>query len=94
MWRHLTSRRAPDPSGSARRTRSEQPSGTTGVEVGLTQGKLAGLTSVNRTYLSELESGKGADQVKRVLRVLRQLGVQDDIAEGRSLVAGELTGRW
>jgi transcriptional regulator with XRE-family HTH domain len=46
------------------------------MEAGLTQTHLAGLAGLHRSYLSELESGKETEQVKRLLRVLRQLGVR------------------
>ena len=45
-------------------------------EAGLTQAQLAEMTGLQRSYLSELESGKETEQVKRLLRVLRQLGVR------------------
>jgi transcriptional regulator with XRE-family HTH domain len=45
-------------------------------EAGLTQEQLAEMAGLRRSYLSELESGKETEQVKRVLRVLRQLGVR------------------
>jgi len=45
-------------------------------EAGLTQEQLAEMAGLQRSYLSELESGKETEQVKRVLRVLRQLGVR------------------
>lgn len=45
-------------------------------EAGLTQAELAEMTGIQRSYLSELESGKETEQVKRLLRVLRQLGVR------------------
>lgn len=43
---------------------------------GLTQSELADLTGLQRSYLSELESGKETEQLKRIFRVLRQLGVR------------------
>ncbi|HEV2362350.1 MAG TPA: helix-turn-helix domain-containing protein, partial [Acidimicrobiales bacterium] len=46
------------------------------VEAGLSQGELAHLAGLNRTYLSNLESGKETEQVRRMLRVFRQLGVR------------------
>jgi transcriptional regulator with XRE-family HTH domain len=46
------------------------------TEAGLTQAELANRAGLNRSYLSELESGKETEQVKRLLRVLRQLGVR------------------
>jgi y4mF family transcriptional regulator len=45
-------------------------------EAGLTQAELADLAGLGRSYLSELESGKETEQVRRLLRVLRQLGVR------------------
>jgi transcriptional regulator with XRE-family HTH domain len=45
-------------------------------EEGLTQAELAERAGLNRTYLSALESGKETEQLKRLLRVLRQLGVR------------------
>jgi HTH-type transcriptional regulator/antitoxin HipB len=45
-------------------------------EKGLTQAELAELAGVHRSYLSELERGKETEQVRRTLRVLRQLGVR------------------
>ncbi len=45
-------------------------------EANLTQAELAELTGLNRTYLSNLERGLEAEQIARILRVLRQLGVR------------------
>lgn len=45
-------------------------------EAGLTQAELAERAGLNRTYLSDLERGKQTEQVKRILRVFRQLGVR------------------
>jgi HTH-type transcriptional regulator/antitoxin HipB len=45
-------------------------------QAGLSQAELAEQTGVNRTYLSALEHGKETEQVKRLLRVLRHLGVR------------------
>jgi transcriptional regulator with XRE-family HTH domain len=45
-------------------------------EVGLTQEELAEQAGLHRTYLSNLESGKETEQLRRILRVLRQLGVR------------------
>jgi transcriptional regulator with XRE-family HTH domain len=45
-------------------------------EAGLTQAQLAEMAGLQRSYLSELEAGKETEQVKRLLRVLRQLGVR------------------
>jgi DNA-binding XRE family transcriptional regulator len=45
-------------------------------EAGLTQDELAGRAGLNRTYLSDIERGKETEQVRRILRVLRQLGLR------------------
>jgi transcriptional regulator with XRE-family HTH domain len=45
-------------------------------EAGLSQGELAERTGLNRTYLSALEQGHETEQLKRLLRVLRELGVR------------------
>jgi transcriptional regulator with XRE-family HTH domain len=49
--------------------------------VGLTQAQLAEMAGLQRSYLSELESGKETEQLKRILRVLRQLGVRMTLEE-------------
>jgi len=46
------------------------------TEAGLTQAQLAEMAGLQRSYLSELEGGKETEQVKRLFRVLRQLGVR------------------
>jgi DNA-binding XRE family transcriptional regulator len=46
------------------------------LEAGLSQAELAERAGLNRTYLSDLEQGKETEQVRRILRVLRQLGVR------------------
>ena len=45
-------------------------------EAGLTQAELAERAGLNRTYLSALEQGRETEQLKRLLRVLKQLGVR------------------
>ena len=45
-------------------------------QAGLTQAQLAEATGLQRSYLSELEHGKETEQLARLLRVLRQLGVR------------------
>jgi len=45
-------------------------------EAGLTQAELAELAGLNRTYLSDLERGAETEQLRRLLRVLKQLGVR------------------
>lgn len=46
------------------------------LEAGLSQAELAERAGLNRTYLSDLEQGKETEQVKRILRLLKQLGVR------------------
>ena len=48
---------------------------------GLTQAQLAEKAGLQRSYLSELESGKETEQLKRILRTLRQLGVRMTLDE-------------
>ncbi|MGH2820771.1 MAG: helix-turn-helix transcriptional regulator, partial [Actinomycetota bacterium] len=46
-------------------------------EAGLSQAELAESVGLNRTYLSDLERGKKeTESLKRVLRLLRRLGVR------------------
>ena len=45
-------------------------------EAGLTQEQLAKMAGLNRTYLSDLEQGKETEQLRRVLRLLKLLGVR------------------
>ena len=45
-------------------------------EARLTQAELAARSGLNRTYLSDLERGKETEQLRRLLRVLRGLGVR------------------
>jgi HTH-type transcriptional regulator/antitoxin HipB len=45
-------------------------------EAGLSQAELAARSGLNRTYLSDLERGKETEQLRRLLHVLRQLGVR------------------
>ena len=45
-------------------------------EAGLTQAQLAELVGLNRTYLSDLEGGSETEHLRRLLRVLKQLGVR------------------
>lgn len=42
----------------------------------MTQAQLAEIAGLQRSYLSELENGKETEQLKRVFRLLRQLGVR------------------
>ena len=46
------------------------------LEAGMSQAELAERVGLNRTYLSDLEQGKETEQVKRILRLLKQLGVR------------------
>jgi HTH-type transcriptional regulator / antitoxin HipB len=41
---------------------------------GLTQGEVAELAGIERTYLSRLENGAATVQLERALRALRRLG--------------------
>ena len=45
-------------------------------EAGLTQAQLAEMAGLHRPYLAALESGKETEQVTRMFRVFRQLGVR------------------
>ncbi len=45
-------------------------------QAGLTQAELADMAGLNRTYLSELEQGKETEQLRRILRILKLLGVR------------------
>ena len=45
-------------------------------QAGLSQAELAERAGLNRTYLSDLEQGHETEQVKRLLRVFKQLGVR------------------
>jgi transcriptional regulator with XRE-family HTH domain len=45
-------------------------------EAGLTQAQLADRAGLNRTYLSDLERGSETEQLRRLLRVLKQMGVR------------------
>lgn len=47
----------------------------------MTQAQLAEMAGLQRSYLSELENGKETEQVRRILRVLRQLGVRMTLDE-------------
>jgi transcriptional regulator with XRE-family HTH domain len=51
------------------------------TQAGLTQAQLAELAGIQRSYLSELETGKETEQLKRILRVLRALGVRMTVDE-------------
>jgi transcriptional regulator with XRE-family HTH domain len=46
------------------------------TQAGLTQAELAERAGLHRTYLSALENGKETEQLRRILHVLRQLGVR------------------
>lgn len=45
-------------------------------EAGLTQAQLAKRTGLNRQYINEMEQGPETEQVRRLLRVLKALGVR------------------
>ena len=44
-------------------------------QAGLTQEELASLCGLNATYIITLENGDTSTQVKRILRVLKELGL-------------------
>lgn len=46
------------------------------LEAGLTQAELADQAGLHRPYLSSLEAGKETEQLKRLFRVFRKLGVR------------------
>ncbi len=50
-------------------------------EAGLTQAQLAEAVGLHRTYLSDLERGKETEQLRRILRLLRHLGVRMTLDE-------------
>lgn len=43
---------------------------------GISQMELAAQTGIHRTYLSLLENGAETEQLKRLLRILKELGVR------------------
>lgn len=45
-------------------------------QAGLTQAQLAEMAGLNRSYLSELEQGHETEQLRRILRLLKLLGVR------------------
>jgi transcriptional regulator with XRE-family HTH domain len=46
------------------------------LQEGLTQAQLADLVGLSPTYLSRLENGEGTEELRRVIRILKQLGVR------------------
>jgi DNA-binding XRE family transcriptional regulator len=46
------------------------------LEAGLTQAQLADLVGLTPSYLSRLETGQGTEELRRVVRLLKQLGVR------------------
>lgn len=46
------------------------------TQAGLTQDELAERVGLDRTYLSRLESGGDTQQLRRILAILRELGVK------------------
>lgn len=45
-------------------------------QAGLTQNQLAELAHIQRTYLTELEQGRHADQTRRLIIILKHLGIR------------------
>ena len=62
--------------GSTRGLRSGRPIRHYRLEAGLTQAELAELVGLSPSYLSRLETGEGTEELRRVVRILRQLGVR------------------
>jgi transcriptional regulator with XRE-family HTH domain len=46
------------------------------LQAGLTQVDLADLVGLTPTYLSRLENGEGTEELRRIIRILKQLGVR------------------
>jgi transcriptional regulator with XRE-family HTH domain len=46
------------------------------LQEGLTQADLADLVGLTPSYLSRLENGDGTEELRRIIRILRQLGVR------------------
>jgi transcriptional regulator with XRE-family HTH domain len=45
-------------------------------QANLTQAELADLVGLTPTYLSRLENGEGTEELRRAVRILKQLGVR------------------
>jgi transcriptional regulator with XRE-family HTH domain len=45
-------------------------------EANLTQSELADLVGLTPTYLSRLETGEGTEELRRIIRILKRLGVR------------------
>lgn len=46
------------------------------IQAGLTQAELADQVGITRTYLSRLEKGQETEQLRRIIVLLRRLGVR------------------
>ena len=46
------------------------------LQEGMTQAELADLVGLTPTYLSRLENGEGTEELRRIIRILKQLGVR------------------
>lgn len=46
------------------------------LQAGLTQAELADQVGIDRAYLSRLENGDGTEQLRRLIVILRRLGVR------------------
>jgi DNA-binding XRE family transcriptional regulator len=46
------------------------------LQKGLTQAELADLVGLSPSYLSRLENGEGTEELRRIVRILKQLGVR------------------
>ena len=45
-------------------------------EAGLTQAELAARVGIDQSYLSRLEQGQETEQLRRIITILKQLGVR------------------
>ncbi len=53
------------------------------LQAGLSQAELAERAGLNRTYVSTLEQGRENEQLRRILRILKQLDVSVALQKGR-----------
>lgn len=51
------------------------------ARAGLTQAELAERVGLHRSYLSELEQGRETEHMRRLFRILRELGVRMSLQE-------------
>ncbi len=51
------------------------------ARAGLTQAELAERVGLHRSYLSEIEQGRETEHMRRLFRILRELGVRMSLQE-------------